>query len=159
MAKGSSGIKASGVSNIVFAPSTSDETADKLRQAADFKFSRTTITMKNENGKTMGMVRGVERVKDMGTGSKFFDTAQNFKKASDGVKITELHDYNLSMDNLYADGKKLYLFNPTHSDKFLQNAVNNKRDMSFFSNEMARNQKKNSLLKTLESNGVIIINY
>ena len=145
--KASSG--ASGNRGIVFSPTSFDETSRKLSQAASLKLSRSTITMKNEDGKTMGMVRGLERFSDM-TGAKQFSAYQEVKKlgaSGEGIK----------MSDIYFDGKQMYVFNNIKHSEFLSGL--NKEGAKALKDEIEKAKEKNKRLAEMEKNGVIVVNY
>ena len=76
-------------------------------QGKRVKLSRSTITVKDEEGKTQGMVRGLRR---------FTDMAFREQVELRGI-VSPLWNNNvgLSLDNLYFDGKQGYYI---HKDSF-----------------------------------------
>lgn len=156
MGRGSSkaGGNGGGGASMIFTPTNTDEISDKLSAADSLSFSRSTITMKNANGKTMGMVRGVERFSDM-TGAKQFSSYQELKKA--GIDNSTLSGTGLRHSDIYFNGKQIYIFNNTRQSRYLSGLTPAMR--SVMSSEIQSNNNKNQLLKKAEQNGAIIINY
>ena len=64
-----------GTADYVYHPTNTDAVSEKLSKAGYLKFSENTITMKDEYGKTVGMVRDI-------TSAKTFQDKQ-FKKMFD----------------------------------------------------------------------------
>ena len=138
-----------GSGGIVFSPAASDETSRKLSSAASLKLSRSTITMKNEDGKTIGMVRGLERFSEM-SGAKMFTAAQEVRKmgaSGDGIERSDI----------FFDGKQMYVFNNIKHSEFLSGL--NKAQAEVLKDEIERAKKKNQRLAEMEKNGVIVVNY
>lgn len=133
----------------VFSPANYDETSRRLSSAAFLRLSRSTITMKNEDGKTIGMVRGLERFSDM-RGSKEFSAAQEVKKAGVGGEGIERSD-------IFFDGKQIYVFNNIKHSEFLSGLSKERAEV--LKDEIERVKKKNQRLAEMEKNGVIIVNY
>lgn len=146
---GASSSGAGGGEKIVFSPANSDETSRKLSSAASLKLSRSTITMKNENGKTIGMVRGLERFSDM-QGGKQFTAAQEVRKAGVGGEGIERSD-------IFFDGKQIYVLNNIKHSEFLSGLSKERAEV--MKDEIERVKKKNQRLAEMEKNGVIIVNY
>lgn len=146
---GGSASGASGGEKIVFSPANSDETSRKLSSAASLKLSRSTITMKNENGKTIGMVRGLERFSDM-QGGKLFSAVQEVRKAGVGGE-------DIERSNIYFDGKQIYVLNNIKHSEFLSGLSKERAEV--LKDEIERVKKKNQRLTEMEKNGVIIVNY
>lgn len=69
-------------------------------QGKRVKLSRSTVTAKDENGKTCGMVRNLERFTDMTPKRKF-----ELKKAVDSLWGNKC---GLPLDRLYFDGRQGY---------------------------------------------------
>lgn len=153
MGRGSSKAGGGG-GNAVFSPSRSDDISNKLSAADSFAFSRTTITMKDANGKTMGMVRGVERFSDM-TGARQFSAYQEIKKA--GLDNASIFGTGLRQSDIYLNGNQIYVFNNARQSRFIAGLTPTMRNAMV--GEVQRNDRRNQVLKKAEQAGAIIINY
>lgn len=139
----------SGGGGIVFSPASSNETSRKLSSAASLKLSRSTITMKNGDGKTIGMVRGLERLSEM-SGGKEFTAMQEARKAG---ALGE----GIAKSDIFFDGKQIYVLNNIKHGEFLSGL--SKERAKAMKDEIERVKKKNQRLAGMEKNGVIIVNY
>lgn len=146
---GSGGGSSGAGEKIVFSPANSDETSRRLSSAASLRLSHSTITMKNEDGKTIGMVRGLERFSDM-QGGRQFSAAQEVKKAGVGGEGVERSD-------IFFDGKQIYVLNNIKHSEFLSGLSKERAEV--MKDEIERVKKKNQRLAEMEKNGVIIVNY
>ena len=153
MGRGSSKAGGGGAS-VVFQPTNSDSISNKLSAADSFTFSRKTVTMKDANGKTMGMVRSVERFSDM-TGSKQFSAYQELKKA--GLDNASMRPGGIRHSDIYFNGNQIYIFNNTRQSRFIAGLTPTMRKAMV--GEVQKNDRWNQLLKKAEQNGAIIINY
>jgi len=143
----------------VFKPEGGDEVADRLNAAAGIQVSRSTITLKDENGKTQGMIRGFERMSDMSS-NRLFSAVNNLSK--NGISRQDVME--IGQSNIFFKDGQTYVLNNTRSAKFLDNAranrkVSAKEFSDTFSTEINNIQKKNDLLKRMQSAGAKIINY
>lgn len=139
--------------SLVFSPSRTDEISTKLSSASDYKISATTITLKDENGKTMWMVRGSQASKL--TGSRLFSVNSDFVKLSEGVKLTQLRDYGIKPDNIFISDNKFYILNNTRTDTFL----NNQSSKDVLKSDIEKSKRKKAFLSTFERNGGYVVNY
>lgn len=124
-------------SNGTFLPSKSDETASRISNAYNIKISKSTITLKDQDGKTRGMIRGVSRFTDMPARDQV-EVSATIKRAGglgEGVKKSDVFKY---------DGK-LYVLNNAYVQR-----------MNTITGE---NKGKNDVLKRLEKAGFIVANY
>ena len=128
--------------NKSFVPTRSDDVAKKLSRASSLRFSASTVTMKDANDKTMGMVRGIESADKMPT-NRLFELSTAFRKASGGVMLTRIREYGLEFGMVRVKDHTIYVFNPSRGDRF--------RDPETL-------RRKNDFLAQLEKGGVIIVN-
>lgn len=122
---------------LTFTPSNSDEIAKKVSNAHNIKMSKATITLKDETGKTQGMIRGITRFQDMPARDQF-EVQRAIKSAGglkEGVKSTDIFVYN----------KQMYVLNNIYTQRT--------------QNIMGENKNKNAILKQFEKAGFIVINY
>ncbi|MBR5677078.1 MAG: hypothetical protein IKX20_02960 [Paludibacteraceae bacterium] len=163
MAKGSSKAGGGGTKtkvateSYVFKPMGGDEVADRLNSATGIQISRSTITLKDENGKTQGMIRGFERMSEMSS-NKLFSASENLRKA--GVSRQDVME--IGQSNIFFKDGKTYVLNNTRSAKFLDNARASRKGSEFtdaFASDISKIQKKNEILKRMQSAGANIINY
>lgn len=105
---------------------------------ANVKLSRSTITVKGENGKTQGMIRGLRRYKDTPNNVQF----ELFKI----LKKSGIWGNNAaSLDCLYLDGNRLfYLYNTQPDEHYI------KYNLSQFDEDKKRYEARQKLLKDLE---------
>lgn len=155
--RGTAAVRNTASESLVYKATKSDEVSSKLESASHLTFSASTITMKDENDKTRGMVRNMSRASNM-TGSSLFSLNSEFSKASGGVRLTQLGDYGLSMSNVYTQGKQIYVFNPTKHDTFLSGSLS-KSQREVLKDEIDKSRRKSEFLRKLENNGVIVVNY
>lgn len=145
-----------GGGGFVFTPASTDTISRKLSSADHLAFSKSTITMKNADDKTIGMVRGINRLSDM-TGRQEWDTQQELRKA--GVRLSELRAVGITSKNVYINGKQIYIFNNTRTAKFLSGMTKSQINKSIMADDAKKIKARNELLQTAENNGVIIINH
>ena len=139
--------------DFVFTPQNNDEVSEKINQASEIKLSRSTITLKDENGKTMGMVRGMERFTEM-SGSKQFDVNNQLKK----MGLDNLDTAEIGRDNIFTNGKQIYVFASPRLENLLTSQANKGIKVSdVFADELKKVRKKNEIYKKLETGGAIII--
>ena len=134
--------KASG--NISFKPQRTDEITERLSNKK-LLLSANTITIKDENGKTAGMVRNISRINTLN--SRDMMTLHQINKSS-GVDVRKF-----GMENIYKKDGNVYLLNNTKSDAF-------KLQMKkIYPDEYKRFTENKKQLKELENAGVYIVNY
>lgn len=148
--------RAKGGGDFVFTPTSTDAISTKLSTADHLTFSRNTITMKNTDDKTIGMVRGINRLSNM-TGRQEWDTQQELRKA--GVRLSELRAVGITSQNVYINGKQIYIFNNTRTAKLLSGMTKSQIAKSIMADDAKKIKARNELLQTAENNGVIIINH
>ena len=163
MAKGSSKPGGGGTKtrvateSLVFKTEGGDEISDRLNAAADIQVSRSTITLKDENGKTQGMIRGFERMSEMSS-SKLFSATENLRKQ--GISRQDVME--IGQSNVFFRDGQTYVLNNTRSAKFLDNARASRKESEFldaFASDISKIQKKNEILRRMQSAGVKIINH
>ena len=121
----------------VYKPSTSDEVSDKIGSAHTINVGKTSITLRDEAGKTKGVLRNIERFSDMSDRDQF-ELQGKIRKAGglgEGVKQSDIFRHN---------GKN-YVLNNMYTQK-VQRVT-------------GENQGKNSVLTRLENNGFVVVNY
>lgn len=121
----------------VFKPSASDEVSDKIGSAHTISVGKSSITLKDEQGKTKGLLRDIQRFGDMSERDKF-ELQGKIRKAGglgEGVKQSDIFRHN---------GKN-YVLNNMYTQK-VQRVT-------------GENQGKNSVLTRLENNGFVVVNY
>lgn len=122
----------------VFKPSVTDETARRISEAHNVKVTGQTITLKNDQLKTSGMIRGIRRFTDMPPAEQSEVNAR-IRAAGGGfgggVKAADIFEH---------DGQ-LYVLNNMYTQK--AQAI------------MGENPGKNEKLRRLEQAGFIIVNY
>lgn len=121
----------------VFAPSVSDETARRISEAHNVTVSRGTITLKNDQLKTSGMIRGIRRYTDMRTADQMevFAKIRSAGGLGEGVKAEHIFEH---------DGQ-LYVLNNEYTQRVQIRT----------GEHPGRNEK----LRKLEQAGFIIVNY
>ena len=121
----------------VYKPSTSDDVSEKIGSAHTINVGKTSITLRDEAGKTKGVLRNIERFSDMSDRDQF-ELQGKIRKAGglgEGVKSSDIFRHN---------GKN-YVLNNMYSQK-IQRVT-------------GENQGKNSVLNRLENNGFVVVNY
>ena len=134
-----------------FSVSKSNDTAQKLNNASSLTLSKSTITMKNDGGKTIGMIRGLTRLSDSSPRDKMTYAQQRIPPV-DGI----------DQSHIYLDGKQVYILNNISNVKNLQtqqSKVSSKQFADVFNGDIQRLKKRNEQLKAAENAGAIIINY
>ena len=127
-----------------FAPKKSDDVTDKL-SGKTLSLSSNTITIKDENGKTKGMLRNITQITPSNSNDQML--MHNFKKKSD-VDIREF-----GTGNIYKYDGNIYIFNNTKTDYVYPKLKNvNKEEYDRFVE-----RKKN--LRKAEEAGAYIVNY
>lgn len=128
---------AKGKTDYIFTPSNSDETAKKVSNAHNIKMSSGTITLKDEAGKTRGMIRGITRFQDMPARDQV--EVQRAIKSAGGLKE------GVKSSDIFVHNKQMYVLNNMYTQR-IQNIT-------------GENKNKNAILKQLEKAGFIVINY
>lgn len=121
----------------VFKPSASDEVSDKIGSAHTISVGKSSITLKDEQGKTKGLLRDIQRFGDMSERDKF-ELQGKIRKAGglgEGVKQSDIFRHN---------GKN-YVLNNMYTQK-VQRVT-------------GENKGKNSVLSRLEGAGFTVVNY
>lgn len=136
--------------SFTFQPSKQNEVSKKINSASEFNVSKSTITLKNESGKTMGMIRGIERLSEVNTRTEF-EIAGQLRRAG----ITHLSDVG-GRQNIFRLDNQIYIINNTKSAVFLDNLTISQRKN--FTNDIEKQKIKNQLLSNAEKAGIIIIN-
>lgn len=136
-AKGNSGSNS-------FAPKRTDDVTSKL-SGKTLSLGANTVTIKDERGKTVGMVRNISRVS---TASPQ-DQAMMHKFSRDsGVDIR-----SFGVENIYKSNGKIYIFNNIKADAVKARLKNvNKEEY----NRFAENKRK---LREAENAGAYVVNY
>lgn len=120
-----------------FKPSVKDEVSEKILNAYNINASRGTITLKDEEGKTRGLIRGITRFNDMSSRDQI-EISAKIRQAGglgEGVKKSDI----------FVKDKQVYVLNNIYS----QHA----------SNVFGEHLGKNKVLRRLEKSGFIIANY
>ena len=126
----------------VFKPSVTDAVSEKISSAYDIRVNGQTITIKDENDKTRGLVRGITKYDNM----SFRDQVELNGKVGKALKAKrEEGTYGVSkgavrLNEMFKRDGKYYVLN---------NVAKGSQSQS----------ERNLVLKTLESNGFIIVNY
>lgn len=84
-----------------FTPTRSDAISEKISKAASVKLSRSTITLKDENDKTTGMIRGLDRFSDLQP-NKQFERSSELRRAGVSPSV-------IGQQNIYYSGKQGYI--------------------------------------------------
>lgn len=107
---GSSGGGKAKAQSQYFTPTRSDAVSEKISKAASVKLSKSTITLKDENDKTIGLVRGLERFSDMQFNKQV--------EANRAMKGSGLDMSVVGQQNIFWSGKQLYIIaRPRHSER------------------------------------------
>ena len=140
----SGGARGNNNSSVSFVPQRKDEITEKLN-GKTLSLSANTITIKNNDGKTQGMVRNISRVSTSSPQDQML--MHQFSKKT-GVDVR-----HFGTENIYKQGNTLYIFNNTKNDVVSAKLKNvNKQEYNKFVEK-----KKN--LKSAEDGGAFIINY
>ena len=141
----------------VFTPTRTDEISKRVSAASEIKTSRATITLKDERGKTTGMIRGLKRG-DEGTpnmNNRLWDIRKQ------GINIDAI-----GRENIYFDGKQMYVVLDKRAESFVvQNykkskTIKGKGYVSFdeaFASGIKRIKERNAAYKRAEEIGAIIL--
>ena len=113
------------------------------------KIGKTSITVKNENGKTRGVVTGCTVIDNTIAPRILFDLSTNFKKH--GLSIMDFYG-NIILKN----GEMFYLHNLSLGD-FLDKYAKNHDEC--FEADFKKQDKQNALRDKAESIGITVINY
>lgn len=127
-----------------FSSSKRDDITDKL-SGGTLSLSANTVTIKDENGKTQGMVRNISRVSTSNPQDQMM--LHNFQRKS-GVDVR-----SLGTENIYKSNGKIYIFNNTKADYTYAKLKNTNRQAY---NDFVERKKK---LAAAEKAGAYIINY
>lgn len=120
-----------------FKPSVSDEVSEKIGSAHTISVGKTSITLRDEQGKTKGLLRNIQRFSDMRE-RDIFELNRDIKKAGglgEGVKPSDIFRHN---------GKN-YVLNNMYTQRVER--------------IMGESNGKNSVLSRLEGAGFIVVNY
>lgn len=142
----------------VFTPTRTDEISKRVSAASEIKTSRATITLKDERGKTTGMIRGLKRG-DEGTPNM---TNRLWDIRRQGIDIDAI-----GRENIYFDGKQIYVVLNKRSESFVvQNYKKSKTTerkkgyVSFdeaFASDIKHLKERNTAYKRAEEIGAIIL--
>lgn len=130
--------------SVSFVPKNTDDITTKLSDKT-LLLSRNTITIKNENGKTAGIVRDISRID--------INNPRDQRLMHDIQRQTGVDVRDYGVQNLYKKDGNLYFMNDTSHDTHkvkLKNVVPDEY------NEFVEKKKK---LRELENAGMYIINY
>ena len=127
----------SGKASGIFTPKNTDEVAERIANAHGIRVSGSTITLKDEDGKTRGMIRGIRRFTEMRPADQSAVNAavRAAGGLGEGVKSADIFEHE----------GQLYVLNSMYSQK--TQAI------------MGENPGKNDKLRRLEQAGFIIVNY
>lgn len=140
--------------DLVFIPQRTDEISLKLSSATHLVLSKASITIKDDNGKTRGVVRNIVNFSTMQI-DKRFSACQELKKVClDNASRSAVH---LPNSAIYLKEKQVYILNNTKHAKFLSSLTEEETDT--YADEITQLKLKNDLLKKAEANGAIVINY
>lgn len=141
----------------VYTPTRTDEISRKVSASSEIKTSRATITLKDERGKTTGMIRGLKRG-DEGTpnmNNRLWDIRKQ------GIDIDAI-----GRNNIYFDGNQMYVVLDKRAESFVvQNykkskTIKGKGHVSFdeaFASDIKRIKERNAAYKKAEELGAIIL--
>lgn len=127
-----------------FSPSRRDENTSRL-SGKNLSLGTNSVTIKGENGKTVGVVRGMSR---MSTSNSSDQMAMHKFKRESGV---DLRDFGVG--NVYKADGKVYVFNNTKGDSIKLRLKNINKS------EYNKLVEKNEKLKKAEKAGAYIINH
>lgn len=141
----------------VFTPTRTDEISKRVSAASEIKTSRATITLKDEQGKTTGMIRGLKRG-DEGT-PNMTNRLWNIRKQ--GINIDAI-----GRENIYFDGKQMYVVLNKRAESFVVQyykkfkTVKGEGYVSFdeaFASDIKHLKERNTAYKRAEEIGAIIL--
>lgn len=147
------------VKQFIFTPSKTDEIAKKVYDAANIKLSRSTITLKDENGKTKGLIRNLRRGDE--------DTPRMRNKLWEYQRKTGVDINAIGRENIYFDNKQVYIVLDKANEDFV--VTNYKRSKPFegkegyvsfaeaFGSDIKHLKQRNSAYKKAEETGAIIL--
>ena len=142
----------------VYTPTRTDEISKKVSASSEIKTSRATITLKDERGKTSGMIRGLKRG-DEGT-PRMINRLWDIRKQ--GVDIDAI-----GRENIYFDGNQIYVVLDKRTEDFIvdqykrgQKHAGKSGYVPFeevFASDIKHIKERNAAYKRAEEIGAIIL--